>query len=299
MYTIKDYQRVHELAYEFKNGDKEAGKKLLEAFSAFLNRYTSLLHHGYHDLNHSSIRNFIRLFVDNPTKRTAIASYKHNKGAGVCAAQETVEKIRSYFDCLTKEDVQQEIYTIFLTMVTKYKDVKPSFQNHIEKNFHFYAFRHFEKLARDPLNRRLMFSEYTVLPCNIEEGYTKVDFLTLMADPQATLDIEQKESDIELEQNLEKSNVIAINNMDCEETVSIYDDNFLDANWINGITCAKVFKNLTPFERKILKMWYVEKKTDSEIAEIFGVCRGTINNKRAKIKGKLQKEIKKLKLVIK
>jgi len=48
-----------------------------------------------------------------------------------------------------------------------------------------------------------------------------------------------------------------------------------------------VFDTLSPFERRMLVMWYIEKRTDSYIADTFGVCRVTINTKRAKAKRKL------------
>lgn len=51
-------------------------------------------------------------------------------------------------------------------------------------------------------------------------------------------------------------------------------------NWVNGITCNKIFKTLTPFEREILIMSYLDKKKNSEIADICGVCRATINRKK-------------------
>lgn len=48
---------------------------------------------------------------------------------------------------------------------------------------------------------------------------------------------------------------------------------------MNGITCSSVFQTLTSFEHKLIVLSYIEKKTDSEIAEIYGLCRITINRK--------------------
>ena len=38
-------------------------------------------------------------------------------------------------------------------------------------------------------------------------------------------------------------------------------------------------------------MWYIENKTDSDIAEEFGVCRGTINKRRSVAKAKLKEAV--------
>lgn len=291
VYTKEDYIRVHNLVYEYKGGSKEAGLELLDSFSAFLNKYISLLHSGYFDLRNSSIRNFIKLFIDNQIKRSAITSYNHNKGAGHCAAQDTVDKIREYFSCLSKEDIKQEISNIFLLMANKYKDTKPSFQNHIEKNFHFYAFRHFEKLTRDPLSR----GDKSI------DSPNKASLLEQINDNQIEKDFEDLELKINIEQSISNSDIPIITNLDCTKEaneISIYDDSFLDSNWINGITCSPIFKVLTPFERKIILMWYKEKKTIIEIAETFGICRGTVSNKKAKAKEKLKAEAKRLNLSI-
>lgn len=51
-------------------------------------------------------------------------------------------------------------------------------------------------------------------------------------------------------------------------------------NWINGVTCSELFKSLTPFERNLLVMSYIEKKTDTEIAQMYGLCRATIFRKK-------------------
>lgn len=279
-YTEQDYIKVHELAYSYKEGNKEACEELLNLFSAFLNRYVSLLHYGYFDLKHTSIRNFIKLFVDNSTKRSAISSYKYNKSAGLKASQDTVDMIKSYFSSLSKEDIKQEISNIFLDMSMKYKDTKPSFQNHIDKNFHFYVFRHFEKHTKNPLSRG---------GCDIYLSHN-------IRDHVFETDMINKELEISIEQSINNSIMPTLKTS--SKTISILEDSFLDINWINGITCSEVFETLTPFERKILVMWYIDKKTDSQIAEEFGLCRGTINSKRAKAKDKLEVELKRLNLSV-
>lgn len=306
VYTNEDYIRVHNLVYEYKDGSEEAGLELLNSFSVFLNKYVSLLHFGYFDLERSSIRNFIKLFVDNPVKRSAITSYKHNQGAGQCTAQDVVDKIKTYFSCLSKEDIQQDVSSIFLLMASKYKDTKPSFQNHIEKNFHFYAFRHFEKLTRDPLSRGdCVKDEKRVSARNQDKAIglpLKLSVLEQVNDVQMEKDFEDLELKISVDQSMLNSDIPVITNLDCtkkEYSASVYDDSFLDSNWINGTTCSEVFKVLTPFERKILLMWYMEDKTNYEIAQIFGICRGTVSNRKAKAKEKLRSEVKRLNLTLK
>lgn len=301
-YTHQDYERVHKLAYEYKDGNTEAGDKLLDSFSSFLNRYVSLLFYGYFDLKHSSTRNFIKLFVVNKKRRSAIGSFMYNEPAGVTIALETVEKIKSLFSSYSKEDIQQEISYVFLTMAKNYKDSKPSFQNHIDKNFHFYAFRYLEKLIKDPLTRD---DSSTAAIFKVSRGaggneQFEINLLELIPDESYIRLIENKDLEICASQDRDNSNITVISNMkqELEDEISMYDDNFLlDANWINGITCSEVFDTLSPFERRMLVMWYIEKRTDSYIADTFGVCRVTINTKRAKAKRKLEKELKRLNLI--
>lgn len=282
-YTDEDYLKIHNLAYQFKDGDQDSGLELIELFSPFLNRYVSLLFYGYFNLEHYSIKNFIKLFINNKKARASINSYKAKNIGGYIIARNTVDKIQSFFDHLDITDIQNDIKYIFLNMAKKYNDKeKPSFHNYINKNFHFYAFRYFEKNSRDPLSRN--FNQYDL--CIDKEHDSSYD-----------LYIEDIEYNISINQDIKNNNKVILNIDNSKKNENIYNDSFIDINWINGITCNEIFKVLNPFERKIIKYWYVDKNTDIEIGKMFGVIPSTISVRRSSAKKKLENEMKKRKFI--
>lgn len=59
-----------------------------------------------------------------------------------------------------------------------------------------------------------------------------------------------------------------------------YDEEKQDDLWIHGLTCSEAFSKLTPLERIILIRYYIERKSDREIAEQIGRTRNYVNIKR-------------------
>ncbi|AAK76902.1 RNA polymerase sigma factor (sigma-70 family) [Clostridium acetobutylicum] len=78
-----------------------------------------------------------------------------------------------------------------------------------------------------------------------------------------------------------------------DNSISFFEDNeLLDDNWIEGRTGNEIFKCLNSFERSIIKEHYINKSTDADIANKYGVCRATINRARLKVKKKLANELR-------
>lgn len=90
-----------------------------------------------------------------------------------------------------------------------------------------------------------------------------------------------------------------------------------DENWVNGYGCGEVFRDLTIYERRILK-WYYEwktfakqdidddlalacrkrfKRTEEDIAGILGCSRKTINLKRNDVKRRVEALARELHLI--
>jgi len=59
-------------------------------------------------------------------------------------------------------------------------------------------------------------------------------------------------------------------------------------NILGEVDMERSYQLLTPRERKIINLYYLEGYKDEEIAKIYGVCRQSVNESR-------QKGIKKLK----
>lgn len=279
-----EYIQVHELVYKYQAGSQESCEELINCFSKFFTKYVSLVKFGKYDVSHFSTRSFIKLFVENPKERRLINPFFKNKLTGRQVVADTVAMIVKLFESSSQEDITQDLKIIFLTMCQKYKDTKPSFHAYINKNFHFYAYRYFEKMSRDPVGRNNAVSlSSPVGGLNSGVNFNPLELKDILPDKEISVESDHTIKELDMHYNLLNSEIPVIEN----KGVNIYEDNFLDTNWINGITCGDVFDCLTPFERQIVSLWYVERKTDTEIGEIFGVCRGTINRRRGIAKDKL------------
>lgn len=289
-YGLKEYKEIHDLVYEYQAGSEDAAELLLSNFKTFLNKYCSLIKYGQYSLDHYSIRSFIKLFIEKPSDRTKINSYFANS-SGRKVADETVARITGIFSNSSHEDILQELYIIFFNMCSKYKDTKPSFHHYVKRNFHYYAYRHFEKITRDPIARGHIIYKNVISNSDFDRNIQDIELDDIIKDDSVEIEMDQLLNEVEMFYNMKLSKTPVVK----QKGISVYDNAFLNINWINGITCSDTFKVLTPFERKILVMWYVENKTDTDIAEEFGVCRGTINKRRAIAKSKLKEAVTKSK----
>ena len=75
-----------------------------------------------------------------------------------------------------------------------------------------------------------------------------------------------------------------------DEKLSAYDLDSLNFNWTNGVTCSNLFKDLTPYEREIVILYYIKNKTDDEISSIYNMHRVTISNHRRKAVNKIKQK---------
>lgn len=285
-FTNEDYLEIHNLAYEFQNGNKEAGMKIVNNFRLFKMPYLYLFTNSNYEIiktSSSSIK-FIKLFIESKENRNFINKYMFKKAKYVSHIDNklkqiitsSIKYISDIFINLEREDIEQTLDLVILEMVSKYKDTKPSLHHYINRNFHFYLYRCLEKESRDPLARG-----YTSFKRDYENGDNYL--LNLIIDSESTYSENDLLNNIEIHYVYKKNNIKKID----KEELSIYEDNFLNEDWINGITCSGLFKTLTVVDRYILALWYVGNHTDKEIAKKLHVCRATVNKRRAKAKGKL------------
>lgn len=285
----KDYQKVHDLVYEYKAGSLNAADALLECFGKFLSNYAALIKLGKYNLNYYSIRSFIKLFIEDPKERKLLNSYFYNQCTSRAITSMAVNTIMNIFHESTFDDIKQDLKIIFFNMCKKYKDVRPSFHTYVDKNFHYYAYRYFEKNIRDPIGRGSSISIST--PINSSK-YTKdinITFADVLEDTQNKVEKDHILNKITVYYDIKSSSIPVVYE---EINDDSYSNKFLNTNWINGVTCSKAFKILTPFERSIVKLWYVDNLTDKQIGEKFGICRGSINKRRNVAKTKIGEYLK-------
>lgn len=258
---------LHQHVLDYQNGIEEATEEILKCFEDYIYKYLHFICHKIYPPNNYSIQRFVVLFMTVPKFRKLIK--KADRCPKVKAhVYETIDKIHYLHARLETEDVYQILVLTLLQMAKKYKDYnRPSFHSYVQKCFHYECYRNLNRIINDPADRRLNNEHYF-------DDKFRIDDRTV--DTHTFVQFQRVINEVAHEQSLQKSNTLVIQ----EVGVSVYDDSLFNFNWINGTTCNETFQMLTPFERNILVLSYIYKKTDKEIADHYGLCRATINRKK-------------------
>lgn len=266
IFNKSDYLKVHQHALNYKEGNKESGEELLKSFNLFIYKYANFLAYGVYDINNYSLRSFISLYIDNKPFRKQLNAYKYKpyiqQQFGSYAVS-TSMLFRKY----SFNDLYNECVCVLLNMAKRYKDTRPSFHNYVFRCFHYELERSLKPLIKDVLTK-------IQLPYELHSNSRVLEYNHI---DEAIEEINKKvciKNSTSLTQN---------------DDYSIKELESLNFNWINGITCSDDFLELTQFEREILISNYILKKTDAQIASELGLCRATVNRKKAHAKNKLLK----------
>ena len=292
-YTEEDYLKIHNLVYEFKNGSQSAMKELIKRFEKFFINYAALIKYGKYNLYNFSTTSFIKLFVEDKFERKLInPKYFYYKGTARGVVTKTVSTIKKIFQNTSQEDLMQDLKVIFITMCTKYKDTNPTLHHYIYRNFHFYAFRYWEKNIGDPLGRNSIVSINNTIRTNRSNDFDYNHCNTyedIIVDDSDQTNTEKIINNLNAEYIKSTSNITILNH----KRVNVYDDNYIDDDWINGATCTEeIFKILTPLERQLIKYWYIDGYTDTEIGRILCKSRCNINKRKNIAKNKIIQYVK-------
>lgn len=254
------YRILHQHVLDFQAGKPGAAEAILESFDKFLYRYYNFIVYGGGCLKSSSLRRFIALFTTSLSQKK-VKKYRYSRYVQNRLV-DSEESVRKLLSCYDSEDVMQYLKLALLEMALRYHDYsRPSFHTYVEKNYHFYAARAFP--SKDALYHSTLSNDVEML-CGEE----------LLK--QNLYEYERFEQQLDHELLVENSQEFVIN----EEGISVFEDEALNLNWINGVTCSDKFKCLTPFERKLMILSYHYNLQDDDIANEYGFCRATINRKK-------------------
>lgn len=265
-----DYLKVHEYALRYDGNDEQAAQELIEAFKLFIFRYANFLAYGVYDIGHTSLRNFISLYIKNKEYRKQLPMYKYKPYVSQKFAFYAAYT-SALFDRYSFDELYNECVCVFLSMAKRYNDDRPSFHNYISKCYHYELQRGLKYLIKDPVVK-------ISNPYDCGYNYSQNEHI---------YSYEALINDINKEVILKNAKQLTVTDEN-----SVYDIESLNVNWINGITCSEEFSALTPFERELLINNYILKKTDTEIANELGLCRATVNRKKAQAKKTLYKALK-------
>jgi len=273
-YDTEKYERIEYLVAEYQKGNQEAVHELIQMFHHFFNRYVRLIKEGIYNLKEKYIRKFIQLYM-TPKEAKNIGRFYMDE-----LLQKRVKFISSLLMDLFKEvsgeEIYQECVIAFLRLAKGYTRVC-----HLAY-FNTYMLMYFHYRLRDQLkkmmNTNVLFKYNTYMRYNDNYSAEYTPIYTLIDEHQKELN---KEVDIKKEDKRKMTK----------------ESDELSDNWVNGINVGDMFEELDVKERRILKLSYVDKISDIDIGEMFGVTRETINRKKMQIKRKIQEKMIEQKLL--
>ena len=269
--TYTDYKKIHDLVIKYNDGDKEVSADIINQFGGFIYAYINLIKKGEFDINNYSVRQFIKIFVTNPQAKKYINQYQY-KPFIKYEIDKSVKLIVGMFSIYDEVDIQNDLTINLLTMCKRYKDTSPTFHIYVQKFFHFCLLDYYKPLIKNSsVNNPYNYITLKELD-NLEEGKYTMDIII-----DRIIDTEDKQNYLK-----DFSQMIKIS-----DDSSPYSMKHLNTNWIMGVTCSDLFKNLSILEREILVNSYIYKVTDKDMASKYGVCRATINRKKIAAKEKL------------
>jgi RNA polymerase sigma factor (sigma-70 family) len=153
-----------------------------------------------------------------------------------------VARIESLFHHVKKDEIEHELVISLLTLAGRYKSHGNYFHTYVQRAFHFQIQRQLKSLLE--IRNIPYFDEAFT-----DEGGEFGQDIDVVQDPHFLI----------------------------EESLDEIND-----NWVNGLTASDAFFELTRTQRRILKLYYIDEKTDEEISDLLGVCRVTVNRRRQK-----------------
>lgn len=302
-FTEQDYQELQRNLILYKEGNREATAYIVRTFHPFLTKYARFIKNG--DLPYTqrtnkdgriynkispTITSFTKLFIGS-------SSSKEERKKQFSA---TCSKIKYLFSKYEYDDIYNELVLALLNMANKYKITQEgdkyhkkngTFHMYVSKCFHWEAYRFLSKLIEDPLvhvdilSLRDQFDE-------IEANEPKEVFVFDSRDTDGDYDDMMARVDREIA--IKNSNTLTFKE---RKKMTVYEDEVLNFNWTNGVTCSQLFNELSPYEREIIILSFIEKKTDIQIGEIYGCHRATINDHKKKAVQKVRAAAMKLNII--
>jgi len=295
-FTEQDYQQLQLNLVRYKDGSREATEYIIKVFHPFISKYAKFIKLG--NLPYTTytskggkvitrvsptISSFVSLFIDKSVRKLPKEEKKK-------VFSLTCVKIKTLFDRYDYSDIYNELVLALLNMANKYKITHEgeiyhkkngTFHMYVSKCFHWEAYRFLSKLIKDPLvhlnvlNLRDQFDDMD--EDHQDEIFVKDDTTAKKIDRIITE--ESRRNDIKSTDKL---------TMKEPENLSAYDVNCLNFNWTSGVTCSELFECLTPYERELIVLSFIEEKTDIEIGKMYGSHRSTINEHKKRAVRKLQ-----------
>jgi RNA polymerase sigma factor (sigma-70 family) len=238
------YDHIDSLVFEYQNGNSNAAEELVDIFKAYLNKYFTLIRDAKLNLGDRDSRRFIMLLIANPETRRRLIGHRQQSRIRAEAFR-AASLLQWGCKIISDDDLQQELVIALLILAKRYKKRgKKNFAGYLYNAYRFEIYRRIMDFMRDPV----AFSN------RFNKSYNDDENITEYAEPE-------------------------LHFIDNDQLPEALGDE-LGSNWIYGITCSDLFADLTPFDRLILRLYYVDGLYEVEIAEKTGYHRNWISRRR-------------------
>ena len=244
---LKEWNEIEDLVIQYQksiNGDKETCKnatnELLIRFMPLFKKYILLIKHNQLDFNDMEQKSFTSLFIEDKVLRRML----NRKVTPVQYKSDIYQKsnfIKETYGVNTEEDILYDLYICFLNVAKRYKQVGKNFCAYLHNVYKYEVARFIKSYIKNPLSVPYKNFQY--------EDYINGQEELAFAE-------EQNSSYYEFMTGLP------------------------DLTWVLGETCSNEFSFLSSLQRKILVKYYLEDRSDRQIAESLGVQTSSINGKR-------------------
>jgi RNA polymerase sigma factor (sigma-70 family) len=249
-----DYDLVDQLVEKYQAGDQDAAEELINQLSPYMIKFFKIIRLGVIDLNDRDSRRFISLFIDDYGARDKLKKKFQSRDARNEAYQAAL-MVQSMCSQIPAEDIVQELIVILLTLAKRFikHRKKVNFCGYLYNGFRFELARRIKIITVDPLTHRTDFN------VSFDDG----EYIS--------------------DEDLIDENELAF----CNEPIMELEED-LGNSWIRGITCGDMFEDLTPMQRMILKLYYIDGENDSSIGDKLGIHRTTVKSQRVKAEENLK-----------
>ena len=293
------YRLLEDNIILYKQGNREAMDYIIKRFHGFLCKFTKLICYRkifYFEVTDatgtkrknidSSLIAFLRLYISQEDKKDCTTPrmiyYK------------TVSKIHNLFADYSFNDIYNQLVLALLNMANKYKVIYPgeegykpngTFYMYVSKCFHYDAYKYLDELISKPFNQVPYVTHFD----DPDDQYEQ--FWASMPDEEADLNNDKNTEIISRQLSIKNSDKLTMIEND---PVDIYDEDALNFNWTNGITCSEIFSDLSNIEREIIVLNYIKKMSVENIAKIYRTSKTVIRNHRDSAIEKIKRNRKEL-----
>lgn len=222
-----------------------------------MRKFLDIIYRGLVNMADRTSRRFISLLVPDPELKRKIQKLRRDPeavGEAYKAVQCVVETAAQAYDI---EDMKQDMKLIILKLMKSYRPIPG-------KHFSGYLAKAFPYKVIDIIRGaggaiETWFKDERVMYSEVKSNEYPEPFAGRVPDV-----FEQADRDAEYA---------------------------LGPQWVSGADCDERFSKLTSLERNILKLYYMDGYSDSEISKVLGISRSRISQKRKEAVEKLKLQL--------